>query len=101
MTSGIMGNVGNQILKRKKNVRNKKGNVCSIYLFFCCFKLSIMSPTAMLDQGTAFWNLAPILPTMQLSQWVTSLEAIDLLLPEPQKTSYYFFHICSNTPQDL
>ena len=54
-----------------------------------------MSPTVP-NQQTAFQNLVPTRPTMQLSHWLTTVSSLSVymqLLLEPQKTLYYFFTI--------
>ena len=64
------GSCRHQVLKRKNIVWNVKGISAFLNWVQWCHR------TVMLDQWTAFNNLVPTLPTMQLSYWVTSLETV-------------------------
>ena len=76
--------------------------LCCIDLWSYVFKLSFRS--AMLDQWTAFTNLAPTLPTVHFSCWVTSLEAVYQIRHSSlwsHKKVVLLFHTCSRTCQNL
>ena len=68
-------------------------------IWFCCIDFNhLFFGNAILDQRSAFQNLAPTLSTVQLSHWMTSLEAIH------QMTCIFLIYsscICSSAPWDL
>ena len=77
-----MGNVGARLM-RKRSYWNKKGVTVH----------NESNVGAMLDQWTAFQNVAPMLPTMQFSHYVTSLEAILDYMQLPLQPARLHIHI--------